>query len=80
MQICRTAVAACLGLVLLMVSAPAQAQYRITNLVSNQVHQAPTIDPLLANAWGLARGATGLGGSVITTRAGRPSIRQTERK
>ena len=28
-------------------------------LVSNQVHQAPTIDPLLANAWGLARSATG---------------------
>ena len=59
MQICRTAIAACLGLVLLMVSAQAHAQYRITNLVSNQVHQAPTIDPLLANAWGLARGATG---------------------
>jgi uncharacterized protein (TIGR03118 family) len=59
MQVCRTAVAACLGLVLLMVSAQAQAQYRITNLVSNQVGQAPTIDPLLANAWGLARSATG---------------------
>ena len=57
-QICRTAVAACLGLVLLMVSAPAQAQYLLTNLVSNQVHQAPHIDPLLANAWGLARSAT----------------------
>jgi uncharacterized protein (TIGR03118 family) len=41
-----------------MVSLPALAQYRLTNLVSNQVHQAPTIDPLLANAWGLARGAT----------------------
>jgi uncharacterized protein (TIGR03118 family) len=41
-----------------MVSAGAQAQYRITNLVSNQVHQASNIDPLLANAWGLARGAT----------------------
>ena len=54
-----TAVLACVGLVLLIVSAPAQAQYRLTNLVSNQVHQAPTIDPLLANPWGLARGATG---------------------
>jgi uncharacterized protein (TIGR03118 family) len=42
-----------------MVSAPAQAQYQLTNLVSNQVHQAPTIDPLLANPWGLARSATG---------------------
>jgi uncharacterized protein (TIGR03118 family) len=41
-----------------MLSAGAQAQYRITNLTSNQVHQAPNIDPLLANAWGLARGAT----------------------
>ncbi len=58
MQLCRTAVVACLGLVLSMVSAPANAQYQLTNLVSNQVHQAPTIDPLLANAWGLARGAT----------------------
>jgi uncharacterized protein (TIGR03118 family) len=56
MKLCRTAVAACLGLVLVTVSAPAQAQYRLTNLVSNQVGQAPTIDPLLANAWGLARG------------------------
>ena len=59
MQVCRTAVAACFGLALLMVSAGAQAQYRLTNLVSNQVHQAPNIDPLLANAWGLARSATG---------------------
>jgi uncharacterized protein (TIGR03118 family) len=58
MQVCRTAVAACLGLVLLMVSAPAQAQYQLTNLVSNQVDShAPTIDPLLANPWGLARSA-----------------------
>ncbi len=59
MQLCRIAVAACLGLALLMFSAGAQAQYRLTNLVSNQVHQAPHIDPLLANAWGLARSATG---------------------
>ena len=59
MHACRTTVTACLGLILLMVSAPAQAQYRITNLVSNQVRQARNIDPLLANAWGLARGATG---------------------
>lgn len=59
MQVYRTAVTACLGLGLFMVSsAPAQAQYRLTNLVANQVNQAPTIDPLLANPWGLARGAT----------------------
>jgi uncharacterized protein (TIGR03118 family) len=58
MQICKTAVAACLGAVLLMFSAPAEAQYHLTNLVSNQVGQAPSIDPLLANPWGLARSAT----------------------
>jgi uncharacterized protein (TIGR03118 family) len=58
MQIRRIAVAACLGLVLFMVSVQAHAQYQLANLVSNQVHQAPNIDPLLANAWGLARGAT----------------------
>lgn len=58
MQVCRTAVVACLGLMLFLVSGPAHAQYRLTNVVSNQVGQAPTIDPLLANAWGLARGAT----------------------
>jgi uncharacterized protein (TIGR03118 family) len=58
MQVCKTAIAACVGLVALIVSAPSQAQYRLKPLVSNQVHQAPTIDPLLANAWGLARGAT----------------------
>jgi uncharacterized protein (TIGR03118 family) len=58
MQVCRIAAAACFGVVLLMHSAPAEAQYHLTNLVSNQVGQAPTIDPLLANAWGLARSAT----------------------
>jgi len=59
MQVCRTAVAACLALVLLMVSAPAQAQYHLTNLVSNQVDEhAPNTDPLLVNPWGLARSAT----------------------
>jgi uncharacterized protein (TIGR03118 family) len=41
-----------------MISAQAEAQYQLKNLVSNQVGQAPTIDPLLANAWGLARSAT----------------------
>lgn len=57
MQICRIAVAACLGL--LMVSAPAHAQYHLTNLVSNQIDEnAPNTDPLLVNPWGLARRAT----------------------
>jgi len=59
MQLCRIAGAVCLGAGLLVLSAPAEAQYQLTNLVSNQVGQAPTIDPLLANAWGLARGASG---------------------
>jgi uncharacterized protein (TIGR03118 family) len=63
MQVCRTAVSACVAvcvaLVLLMVSAPAQAQYRLTNLVSNQIDQnTPNTDPLLVNAWGLARGTS----------------------
>ncbi|MGO9494308.1 MAG: TIGR03118 family protein [Terracidiphilus sp.] len=54
----RTAVAFCLGLVLLLVPALARAQYQLTNLVSNQVNShATTIDPLLANPWGLARSA-----------------------
>ncbi len=79
MQVCRTAVVACLGLALFMVSAPANAQYQLINLVSNQVHLAPTIDPLLANPWGLARGATSAwwisdndtGWSTIYTAAGK---------
>jgi uncharacterized protein (TIGR03118 family) len=55
----RTAVTPCLGLVLLMVPALAQAQYQITNLVSNQFDEhATTTDPLLVNAWGLTRSAT----------------------
>ncbi len=59
MQVCRTAVTACVGLVVLIASAPAQAQYHLTNLVSNQVDvHAPNTDPLLVNAWGLARSAT----------------------
>lgn len=58
MQFHRIAIGACLGLVLPMVSSPAKAQYRLTNLVSNQIDEhAPNIDPLLVNAWGLARSA-----------------------
>jgi uncharacterized protein (TIGR03118 family) len=58
-MVCRTAVAACVGLVVLIVSAPAQAQYHVTNLVSNQIDEhAPNTDPLLVNAWGLARSGT----------------------
>ncbi len=58
MQISRSALALGLGVVLTVGSGVARAQYQVTNLVSNQVGQAPTIDPLLENAWGLARSAT----------------------
>jgi uncharacterized protein (TIGR03118 family) len=58
MQVCRTAVVACLGAALSIVSSPSHAQYRLKNLVSNQIdEQAPNTDPLLVNAWGLARGS-----------------------
>jgi uncharacterized protein (TIGR03118 family) len=59
MQVSRATLAACVGAVLLTFSAPAQAQYHLTNLVSNQVDEhAPNTDPLLVNAWGLARGTS----------------------
>ena len=59
MMIRRIAVVACLGLVPLMVSAVARAQYQLTNLVSNQFNEHPAnTDPLLVNAWGIARSAT----------------------
>src|SRR5579863_8278140 len=59
MQIRMAAFGACLGLVLLMATAPARAQYQLTNINSNQINShATTIDPLLANPWGLARSAT----------------------
>jgi uncharacterized protein (TIGR03118 family) len=40
-------------LVLTFVSNAAQAQYQLTNLVSNQVGAARHTDPLIVNAWGL---------------------------
>jgi uncharacterized protein (TIGR03118 family) len=58
MQVRRTVLAACLGLVVFTISTLANAQYQVTNLDSNQLRQAPVIDPLLGNAWGLARSAT----------------------
>jgi uncharacterized protein (TIGR03118 family) len=47
------ALASCLGLIVLFGSGIAEAQYQLTNLVSNQVGQARHTDPLLVNAWGL---------------------------
>lgn len=59
MHACRTALAACLGLALFVLSTPSQAQYCLQNLVSNQIDEhTPTTDPLLVNAWGLARGTS----------------------
>jgi uncharacterized protein (TIGR03118 family) len=58
MQVRKIAVVVCLGALLLMLSAPAKAQYQLTNLVSNQLDKhAASTDPLLVNPWGLARSA-----------------------
>jgi len=80
MQLYRIAVAVCLGVFLLMASAPAEAQYQLINLVSNQVRLGPFTDPLLANAWGLARSATSPWWVSDTTPAGRPFMAQMELK
>lgn len=42
-----------LGLALIFVSSAAMAQYRLTNLASNQVKHVKNVDPLLVNGWGL---------------------------
>jgi uncharacterized protein (TIGR03118 family) len=47
------ALTAFLGVMLTFVSSTAAAQYKLTNLVSNQVGAANHTDPLLVNAWGL---------------------------
>ncbi len=46
-----------LALALMFVSSAAMAQYKLTNLSSNQVKQARHDDPLLVNAWGLVHAA-----------------------
>jgi uncharacterized protein (TIGR03118 family) len=48
-----------LGAMLMLVSSTAAAQYKVVNLVSNQVGKALHTDPLLVNAWGLAYGPGG---------------------
>jgi uncharacterized protein (TIGR03118 family) len=53
MQLRTIALTFCLGLVSLLVSTTAVAQYKLTNLISNQVGQARHTDPLSVNAWGL---------------------------
>jgi uncharacterized protein (TIGR03118 family) len=46
-----------LGLVLMLASTAAQAQYQLTNLASNQIGWSHHPDPMLVNGWGLARAA-----------------------
>ena len=66
------------GLMLVLFSGMATAQYKLTNLVSNQKGVAAHTDPLLANAWGLAYGPggpfwisdNGSGWSTLYTAAG----------
>src|SRR5258708_5087454 len=48
----------CLGFGMMFGSTVALAQYKLTNLVSNQVGQAAHTDPLLVNAWGLVHTPT----------------------
>jgi uncharacterized protein (TIGR03118 family) len=45
-----------LGLALTLFSGASLAQYRLTNLDSNQIGKAAHADPLLVNAWGLVHG------------------------
>ncbi|MFZ0731010.1 MAG: TIGR03118 family protein [Candidatus Sulfotelmatobacter sp.] len=59
MQRCRTALTLALGFALVFVSSAAVAQYKLTNLSSNQAGKAKNRDPLLVNAWGLAYGPGG---------------------
>jgi len=55
MQRTKIAFTICLGLAVMLVPSAALAQYSLTNLDSNQIGNARHIDPLIVNAWGLAR-------------------------
>ena len=55
----KIAFTVCLGFAVMLFSNAALAQYQLTNLDSNQFATARHIDPLIVNAWGLARGAGG---------------------
>ena len=54
MQRRRIAYTVCLGFALMLVSTAALAQYKLTNLDSNQIGAAKHVDPLQVNGWGLA--------------------------
>jgi uncharacterized protein (TIGR03118 family) len=58
MQRRKIAFTLCLGLAVMFVSSAAMAQYNLRNLVSNQVGAAAHTDPLIVNAWGLARASS----------------------
>lgn len=47
------------GFALMLVSNAAQAQYKLTNLDSNQIGGAAHIDPLIVNAWGMVHAPGG---------------------
>lgn len=51
-----TALCLCLGFALTFVSSTALAQYKLTNLTSDQSGKAKHVDPLLQNSWGLVYG------------------------
>ncbi len=78
MQCRKIAYTTCLGLAVMLVSSTALAQYKLTNLDSNQAKTAKFMDPLQVNGWGLARSAgspfwvsdQGSGWSTIYTGAG----------
>jgi uncharacterized protein (TIGR03118 family) len=59
MQRNKFAFTICLGLAVMLISSAALAQYQLTNLDSNQVGAAKHTDPLIVNAWGLARSGGG---------------------
>ncbi|MFY9682829.1 MAG: TIGR03118 family protein [Candidatus Sulfotelmatobacter sp.] len=59
MQRRRIAYTVCLGFALMLVSTAALAQYKLTNLDSNQIGAAKHVDPLQVNGWGLAYGTGG---------------------
>lgn len=56
MQRRMTALTVALGLAVVFASSAALAQYKLTNLSSNQVKWAHHDDPLLVNGWGLVHG------------------------
>jgi uncharacterized protein (TIGR03118 family) len=59
MQRHMTTLTVAMGLALMLVSSAAVAQYKLTNLDSNQIGGGIHIDPLIVNGWGLVHGSGG---------------------